>query len=224
MEHKIKISVVTPSIRPDGLRVMQECLANQTFKDFEWLVELGIPNQGHDLNASFNRMLKRAKGELIVFYEDYTKISPDALEKFWKAYQEHPTTFFTAPLGKVNEWGGTVSWDWRSWKQDDYQTDYTNCNWNSWEIDWACAPKSALYAIGGFDEELDKYWSADNVNTGCRADLAGFKFACLFTNPAVAYDHDAHMPHPFRANYKPEFNNERMDAFRRGLKIDYINS
>ena len=34
----MKISVITPSIRPEGLKILQECLAQQTFKDFEWLV------------------------------------------------------------------------------------------------------------------------------------------------------------------------------------------
>lgn len=201
---------------------MQECLAKQTFKDFEWLVEVGVPETGHDLNAAFNRMLKRAKGELVVFYEDYTKILDDGLERFWKAHQEHPKTFFTAPLGKVRQWGDKPTWDWRSYKQDNSQTDYTDCKWNTCEMDWGAAPLSALKEIGGFDEELDKHWSCDNVNVGCRADLAGYKFKCVFTNPAIALDHDAFIKHPFRANFKPTFNNQRMEEFRRGKKINYL--
>lgn len=210
----MKISVITPTIRPEGLKVIQESLQRQTLTDFEWLVEVGIPGKGHDLNAAFNRMLKRAKGELIVFYEDYTKILDDGLERFWQAHQEHPDTFFTAPLGKVDNWNDTPRWDWRN-KTDE-------CDWTRWEIDWGAAPKEALFKIGGFDEELDKYWSADNVNVGCRADLAGYKFKCLQSNPALAYDHDKHIPHPFRERYKPAFNNERMEQFRRGLKINYL--
>lgn len=218
----MKISVITPTIRPEGLKVIQESLQRQTLTDFEWLVEVGIPGKGHDLNAAFNRMLKRAKGELIVFYEDYTKILDDGLERFWRSYQEHPDTFFTSPLGKVSNWNEEPMGDWRSNKQSNDQQDYTDCYWNTWEIDWGAAPKDALFAIGGFDEELDKYWSCDNVNVGCRADLAGYKFKCLFTNPAVAYDHDKHMNHPFRQKFHPSFNNERMDQFRRGLRVNYL--
>ncbi len=222
----IRISVITPTIRIDGLKVIQESLARQTFdKDsFEWLVEVGIPGNGHDLNAAFNRMLKRARGSLIVILEDHTKILDDGLQRFWDAYQANPRTFLTAPLGKVANWGDSPKWDWRASKQSASQTDYTDCHWNTWEIDWGCAPKSALYEIGGFDEELDRFWSADNVNVGKRAQLAGYDFKCLFTNPAVAYDHDLHQPHPFRDRYNPSFNNERMREFERGLKIDFLNS
>lgn len=220
----VKISVVTPSIRPDGLNVVKDSLERQSFKDFEWLVEIGLLSKGHDLNAAFNRMIKRSKGELIVFYEDYTKILDDGLERFWKAYQDHPNTCFTAPLGKVENWGGTPRWDWRSYKQDNKQGDYTNCDWNTCELDWGAIPKKILVDIGGFDEELDANWSCDNVNLGCRADLAGYKFKCVFTNPAIAFDHDVHIAHPFRSKYKPLFNNMRMDEFRKGLKIDYLSS
>ena len=66
----MKISVITPSIRPEGLKIVRECLLNQTFKDFEWLVDINWTGK-HDLNASFNRLIRRASGELIVFYQDY---------------------------------------------------------------------------------------------------------------------------------------------------------
>lgn len=221
MKKNIKISVITPTIRPQSLEVMRDCLKQQTFKEFEWLVDINVTDE-HDLNASFNRMVKQAKGELLVFYEDYTKIMPDALERFWKAYQEHPNVLFTAPLGKVSEWGQKPVWDWRSYKQNEQQTDYTDCDWRAWEIDWGACPKKIIYEIGGFDEELDKHWSSDNVNVAFRAKLMGYKFLTLFTNPAIAYDHDAHMPHPFRDKFKPSFNTERMEAFEKGLKIDYL--
>lgn len=218
----MKISVVTPTIRPEGLEVMKKCLEDQTAQDFEWLVEVGLANRGHDLNAAFNRMIKRAKGELIVFYEDYTKILQDGLERFWKAYQDNPNTLFTAPLGKVDAWSDSPRWDWRAMKQNPEQGDYTDCRWQTCELDWGAIPKDILYKIGGFDEELDKYWSCDNVNVGKRAHLAGCQFRCVFTNPAVALDHDKFIEHPFRENFKPAFNNERMDKFERGLKIDFL--
>lgn len=34
----MKISVLTPSIRPEGLKIVEESLAKQTIKDFEWLI------------------------------------------------------------------------------------------------------------------------------------------------------------------------------------------
>ena len=202
--------------------MMKKCLEEQTMQDFEWLVEVGLTNRGHDLNQAFNKMIRRARGELIVFYEDYTKIRPDGLERFWKAYQEHPDTLFTAPLGKVDNWEDQPRWDWRAWTRGAVEGDYTECRWQTCELDWGAIPKAILYDIGGFDEELDKHWSCDNVNVGKRADLAGYKFKCLFTNPAVAIDHDKIMEHPFRDKFKPAFNNERMMLFDAGLKIDYL--
>lgn len=162
-------------------------------------------------------MLRRAKGELIVSYQDFIKIKDDGLERFWKAYQENKDTFFTAPVGKTNktDFTGNPKWDWRKHPE-------SRMDWTMWEIDWGCAPLSALKQIGGFDEELDKFWSFDNVNVGCRADLAGFKFGCIKDNEAVAYDHDAFIQHPFRAKYNPSFHNERLELFRHGYKLSYI--
>lgn len=221
----MKISVVTPTIRPEGLKPVQASLANQTFTDFEWLVDVGIPGRGHDLNAAFNRMLRRAKGELIVFCEDWNKMPIDYLQKFWDAYVAEPEVFWTAPVGKVDKLDdlSNIRWDWRSWtNKEDEGKQMIDARWDCWEIDSGAAPLKALKEIGGFDEELDQHWSCDNVNVGCRADIAGYKFKNLFHNPVVVWDHDAHAPHPFREKFKPEFNNMRMDEFRRGHKIDYL--
>src|ERR1035437_8527622 len=87
----MKISVITPSIRCEGLKIVQQSLEKQTFQDFEWLTEIGIPGRGHDLNAAYNRMLRRAKGELIVSLQDFIKAPPQYLQKFWDAYQKVKT-------------------------------------------------------------------------------------------------------------------------------------
>lgn len=207
-----KITVCTPSIRPLGLQYTQESLQNQTFKDFEWLVEISIPQRGHDLNAAYNRMLKRAKGELIVSLQDYIKIPPDGLQKFWDAYQKSPDTFFTAPVGKTLDWMG-VEWDWRT-------QPIRPMDWRGWEIDWGAAPLKALKEVGGFDEELDRYWSSDNVSVGFRAYLAGYQFLNLIDNRAKAWNHDAVEPHPFRERFNPEFANERLALFEGGYKLE----
>lgn len=213
----IKISVLTPTIRGvKGLQPNKESLATMTFppEDFEWLIEEG-DGTTHDLNAAFNRMLKKAKGELIVFMEDYTKATTNGLIKFWEAYQKEPNVLWTAPLGKTEDWKN-VQWDWRSY------ADLSEITYDRWEIDWGAAPKKILFEVGGFDEELDKYWSCDNVNVGYRAYLHGYKFKNLSDNPAIAFNHNAHMPHPFIKHYNPEFNKSRMNSFRIGEKLPYL--
>lgn len=216
----MKITVVTPSIRPAGLEIVRTGLLKQTFpfRSFEWLVEIGLGK--HDLNSAYNRMLKRAKGELIVSLQDFMLIRPDFLERWWKAFEENPNTFMTAPVGKVDNlnYSGSPIWDWRAYRNDETKN-IRPCDWNCWEIDNGVAPLEALKAIGGFDEALDGYWSADNVNVGCRAELAGYKFKCLFDNPVLAYDHDAFIPHPFRESFDGTFNTKRMAMFRGGMTL-----
>lgn len=218
----MKISVLTPSIRPKGLEITQQSLKEQTFDSFEWLIEINYSGT-HDLNASYNRMLKRAKGELIVSLQDYIKVAPSYLQKMWDAYKDNPNTFFTAPVGKVEnlDFKPPAKWDWRAYT-DGKNEKYMPAQWDCWEIDSGACPKDLIFAIGGFDEELDKDWSCDNLNVGKRASLAGYKFMNIFGNPAIAYDHDAFITHPFRKNFKPIFNDMRMKEFEKGLKIDYL--
>jgi hypothetical protein len=211
-----KITVMTCSIRPKGLEIVRESLLAQTFRDFEWVVELNWTGK-HDLNEADNRCIKRAKGELLVSIQDYTKIEPDALQRLWEAYQEDKQAFFTCPVGKVDnlEFTGEPKWDWRV-------NPNAEVDWRMWEMDFGACPTKAMFEIGGFDEEIDGTWAGCNVNVGCRADLAGYKFICLPDIRGIAYDHDAFMPHPFRKDFKPLINNMRMDEFRNGLKINYL--
>lgn len=213
----MKISVITPTIRPAGLQPIRESLMEQTFpvKDFEWLVDINITGK-HDLNAAFNRLIKRSSGELIVFYEDWTKIQPNGLELFWDAYQGNPNTLFTAPLGKVDNWGDKPRWDWRNHQLD------IECSWNNCELDWGAIPKDILYKIGGFDERLDQWWSMDNVSIGKRALLLGYKFKNLKSNPAVAIDHDKKEAHPFRQFYNPVEVNAIMAEYDSNPSLNYL--
>lgn len=212
----MSITVITPTIRPAGLEITQYSLKNQTMKH-DWQVEIGYGVK-HDLNQAFNNLIRRSKGELIVVLQDYIRVGPLGLQKFWEAYQKYPDTFFTGPVGKTNspDFTGDVKWDWR--KEGAEEVDWQHC-----EFDWAAFPRDAICKIGGFDEELDNFWSCDNVNVCFRADQAGYRFRNINDNTAIAYDHDAFIPHPFRKNFNAAFHNARLDEFRAGLKLDYLN-
>lgn len=213
----MRISVLTPSIRPLGLEILRTGLLKQTFTDFEWITEIGLGK--HDLNSAYNRMLVRAKGELVVSLQDYILIRPDFLQKWWSAHKVYPEAFMTAPVGKVDNlnYSGEAKWDWRAYRNDENAL-IRPCEWNCWEIDNGAAPLAALKEIGGFDETLDGHWSADNVNVGKRASLAGYEFKCLFDNPVLAYDHDAFIPHPFRTDIDTT-NTKRMVMFEGGMRL-----
>ena len=87
----VKISVITPSIRPKGLDITQQSLQQQTFKDFEWITEIGLGLK-HDFNQAMNKMLKRANGELIVIVQDYIKLPENFLEECLKRYEADKNT------------------------------------------------------------------------------------------------------------------------------------
>jgi hypothetical protein len=213
----MKISVLTPSIRPLGLEIVRTSLLKQNFSDFEWLTEIGLGK--HDLNSAYNRMLRRARGELVISLQDYILVRPNFLTKWWDAYKKHPKAFITAPVGKVDNlnYSGEIKWDWRAYRNDE-NANIRPCEWNTWEIDNGAAPLAALKEIGGFDEALDGHWSADNVNVGKRAQLAGYEFLCLFNNPALAYNHDKFIEHPFRTDIDST-NTKRMAMFEGGMRL-----
>lgn len=192
----MKISVLTPSIRSAGVDIVRETLKNQTFKDFEHIVRLSEPGPVPDLCHAWNSAIRESKGELLVFLEDYTRIEPDGLEKMWLRYQEDPEVGWTAPLGKVQAWGETPRWDWRVDRSDGAYT-----AWYEFEIDWACLPRKGMLEVGGFDEDYDSGFSWENCDLGYRLFKLGWGFKVDTKNRAIAWDHDAHIPHPYR--HKP---------------------
>lgn len=204
--YKYKISVISLSIRPEGLKQVRDALLKQTLKDFEWLVEVNWTGEV-DFNASMNRALKRAQGELVVSVQDFITLPPNGLELFWNAHKEKPA-FYTAPVGQTLD-DKDITWDWRVHRN-------TECSWQEWEIDYGSAPLQALKDIGGFDEELDKAWGFDNVNVGLRAQLAGYDFGCLKENRAIALRHDDLMEHPFRKLRDSDLHNARLADIRHG--------
>lgn len=116
----MKISVLTPSIRPEGLDVAYKSLMRQDFDpaDFEWVI-VGPSNvtefaskeyidsdhrfvikvveergkrEGdfYNLTKSFNDVFKNAEGELGVMLTDMTWITSDTLTTLWNHYQANP--------------------------------------------------------------------------------------------------------------------------------------
>lgn len=211
------ISVLTPTIRGDeGLAFPKESLEKQTFKDFEWLIEKHNPNNPPDFNQAMNRMIRKSKGELIVILQDFIKIKKEGLQMFWEAYNKIPQVFITAPVGKTSD-GECIEWDWREHKSNEEDLDFSE-----WEIDWACCPKKLIVEIGGFDEELDKYWGFDNVNVGDRINMAGYKIRNLKENKAISLDHNKFINHPYQKLRNPDFHNARLREIRMGLKLNYL--
>lgn len=194
MNEHPKISVLTPSIRPKYLGVTYDCLKNQTFKDFEWLVDIDMPSDKFLLPKAMNRLLKRSKGDIIVMLQDCITVPDNFLQHVYDTYNGD---FVTYPVGKID--GNTVKWDWRksSLRQ---QKDYLNPH--EWEADLASAPRKAFFEIGGYDEAFCDGWSWDNVEVAYRADYLKYKFRCDNAVCGEAIDHDKEVEHPFRGKLK----------------------
>lgn len=185
------ITVITPTVREQGLRLIKKALDQQTFKDWEWIVVspekpsiecTWVKDPGKNkgdywsVYKAYNAAIRQAKGDLIVSWQDWTYVKPDTLERLWRYYEYEPETLVTGVGKKYFD----DSWTIVTWKdpreRDDlgrfYETDYNNIEWN-----FCAVPKKAIYAVGGFDEELDKYSSLCGLDILARLDvIGGWKF------------------------------------------------
>lgn len=231
----VKISVLTPTIRPHRLAPVYESLKRQTFKDFEWLVEFGLSDTEFTLPADMNKMLRRARGEIVVIWQDSISAPDDFLETVIETHRRfllgcddrHPdrndglrhTNFaVTYPVGKRH--GESVDWDWRAERRGKVGS-------HEWETDLASCPRHMFEDIGGYDEAFCDGWSWDNVEVGYRAAAAGYSFYCVGDVRAVADDHDAEEPHPFRRTLPPNFpkaNETKRRADAGDYRLDFLSA
>lgn len=150
-----KISIITPSVRPEGLKLVEKALRRQTFEDFEWLINNKRYEGGFfGLNRAYNDLIRQSKGELLISWQDYTFVDPDCLEKFWAHYQTEPKTLVTAVGNKYTDEFWMVK-TWQDPRERDDQGSYYQCFPWDIEANLCSMPKSVLYDIGGFDEQMD---------------------------------------------------------------------
>lgn len=187
-----RISVLTPSIRGDYIGVTYLTLKAQSFKDFEWIIEVDMPSDKFLLPKALNKMLARANGEIIVMLQDCIEIPKDFLQHVSDTYTGD---FVTYPIGKIKNIEDSIEWDWRKNNNREIQP-------FEWEADLSSAPLKAFYDIGGYDEAFCDGWSWDNVEVGYRAKAAGYNFRCDNAVSGVAIDHDKVIEHPFRGKLK----------------------
>ena len=113
----MKITVMTPSVRPEGLEIVRQSLEKQDFpkEDFEWVVCTPAPfppifdtvsmaggvrsrwieerpkREGdfYNLTKAFNDVFKNAEGELCIMAVDLIWFPADTLTNFWNHYEEN---------------------------------------------------------------------------------------------------------------------------------------
>ena len=199
------ISVLTPTIREEGIAVVRKALKRQTYRDFEWLVGSYFkPAIGKDgkwikddfkggfwsLNRIYNRLIKKAQGDLIVSWQDFTYANPDALEKFAFHFKNEPKTIVTGVGNKYTNESWTTK-IWQDPREREDQGNFYGCYFNDIEGNFASIPKKAIYDIGGFDEQLDFlgfgmdwYGVLDRIN-----DFGGYDFKIDQSNKSYSLEH-----------------------------------
>lgn len=195
------LSIITPSIRPDGLKWVFDSLQTQTFRDFEWLPRLSIPIPGKpDLCYQMNRALAEAKGETIMFWQDFIRLPPDALARITKLDTSKAWTF---PAVKEGTEG-----DWRAIKET------REIDFHQWEIDLAIVSRENILSVGGFEEEGDRRGAIGGEEKILASKLYWQKNLQFWVEPiirGVAFDHDAAEPNPHKGPHQ-EPNMEFMRA------------
>lgn len=210
----MKISVVTPTIRPDGLGVVFKSLQKQSFKKFEWLVGSPQPwlltsNYFKDknfktrwipddftggfwsLNRIYNKMFKEAKGEIIVSLQDWIHIPPDGLERFLGAFKEVGEAIISGvgdQYERLNEFGKPEVKIWSDPRKND--NGLYECYPNDAEWNWCAFPKKFIFEVGGMDEGLDFLGvGGDQLQVGERWDSMGKKFYLDQNNESFTLRH-----------------------------------
>lgn len=229
--HGKKVSVLTVSRRIGWEKLALRCIREQTYKNIEWVVvtemmynsaylqgentiHLQAPEWKEgavsNLNGSLNEGLRYCSGDIIVFYQDYIVLDPQTIHKLVQLVDDK--TFVTTVTKNPPE------------KHEDPRylgVDAVRpCIPEEWEANVAAAPTSAMYALGGFDEDYDFGWSWDNVNLAQRAQMLGYKFLLDETNRPQLLNHDKEDLEP-----NGEFHEKRMREIRAGkkpVKLDYL--
>jgi len=203
-----KISVITPTIREDGLKLVETALKKQDMQFFEWLIcskqkpkRIEIPyiwleddfvGKTWTLNRAYNKLIKNAHAPLIVSWQDFTYSKFDTLGRFLTHFEQDPNVLVGAVGNKYKtvypELGAMVWSDPRE-REDQgtyYKTGFENVEWNL-----AAIPKKALYDIGGFDEELDGFFGMDGYSVAERIHfIGGYDFALDQSIKSYSVVHD----------------------------------
>ncbi len=234
---KPDISIVTITNRPGGADITWSSLRRQTYEKFEWIycdtlyerrkVALSeytkndirvvhCKQSGKDDKArtwlahAENQGVRRARGELIVFLQDYIHIEPDSLEKFWLQYKNNPKCFVSGvgnQYGKpgvedvVNKEGMITIFKEPFEKKPEGEVwhdpriregmNFYPCMPQDWEVNYAMCPTRMMYDVGGFDEELDNFGFAwDNVSVAYRAFSLGYEPYIDQSNQSYTIHHE----------------------------------
>lgn len=205
----MKVSVITPTVRPDALDLITRSLQKQEFKDFEWLIgssfnpEIAEARWIKDdftggkwsLNRIYNKLIKESSGEIIISLQDSIYIPSDGILKFISNLEKLGKHTLISGVGhqyaRLNKYGKPELQVWADPRKTDkygslYECTFPDCEWN-----WCAFYKSAIEDVGGFDEALDfTCRGVDAFAVDERLNYLGYKFYLDQTNESLTLRHD----------------------------------
>lgn len=190
------VSIILPTVRPEGAPMVLDCLRRQTVTDWELLVGapkgmiegpgplrdsvLGWgyqlwpepprrPGDMYALNKTWNLLAARARAGRLLFLVDWIWFPDDTLERFLA----HPADVGASGVGHHYRHvvGGRPEGRW--WTDPRLGKPF-----DARHMEMACAmlPRDDLLAVGGFDEEYDQVAGLSEKECCIRMQRAGARF------------------------------------------------
>lgn len=196
-----KVSVICVTNRKGWFSILKDDMDRQTFRDFEVIVaddsreDVDVPkgwtvfqprkkgeNDVWNLNKAYNDCLVKAKGELLVFLQDYIWIPANGLQRFWDDYEQFPNSLITGVGHKaLHGLEGISETDMRMFGDKDMEP----ANFSFWELNWASCPKILM---SYFNEDMDRFYGGENQYVARRAELYGCKVMIDRKNVCIGYN------------------------------------
>lgn len=226
------VSVITVTIRPGFWNVMADNLSKQTYKKFEWIIVddykedrsriaqkyaekynlniryirgdkvLGKYHRRYGLVRANNTGWKNAKGELLVWLQDFILIPEHGIEDLVTLYNHNPNAllaptddfFHCIKPDKKNteDWfNGKIDiltgHSWRNIRTANEGIRKTD-NPYDYEMNYGATPKKIIEKLNGFWEFFDNGLGFDNSELAFRALESGYEIIIDDTNVATCID------------------------------------
>jgi glycosyltransferase involved in cell wall biosynthesis len=228
----MKISIITPTIREGWWNIMADTLSKQTLKNFEWIIvddhkddrsEIAVKYaEKYKLDIKYLKGKKRAvrrkyglvnanntawptaKGDLLVWLQDFIILPENTLQRLWKIHQSMPTALL-APCdnfvevekpdtsnaedywnGKTNVFGKEI---YHTYRLDTLKTSGFVENTFLFEMNFCAIPRVVLSVLNGWWEFMDDGFGFDNTEIASRALAKGYKLYVITDLICSGIDH-----------------------------------
>jgi hypothetical protein len=229
-DESVKVTVYSPTIRKGWWNLMADNLNKQSYKNFEWLIVDDFPEdrsavakeyatkynldiryfrgkerkvkRTYSLANANNTALEHAKGEVLLFLQDFILPPLDGIEQVVALYKRNPTALQGLPDMYFSV-KNAVSLDKEDWF--DGKTDVVDKfirqnvrianlglrkteNCRDYEQNYGAIPVKVARELGGWWEFYDESLGYDNTDIAYRALKSGHEIIIDETNVAICLD------------------------------------